>query len=302
MKLNLLPNEVSKGGLLKVAVAASVLLVVASVLGALYLINFSKTEVTRAQERVTALKPLYDKAMATSKEADTIMASSIDLDRNLKLAEAMQLHNGKVVQLYDEVQSYLPSWFRMTSLTASPSDQATVVNISGVLYSYQQYADMMLALARIPDVVTVGRTGFTDPSKKTPGLIETDQRGTPIKPGETNLPSDPWERFNEMITRAGTAPSGYLNAGGFGSGEPVVRGTMPDWSAVTFSIVMNRNIQVPDPGATLRAGGAAGQAPAGAPAASNAAGGNQPGTNPVNNSGAGTGGTSAPAAAGGAGA
>ncbi|MBX3097025.1 MAG: hypothetical protein KF812_09200 [Fimbriimonadaceae bacterium] len=263
MKLNLLPTGASKGSMAIFGIISCVVLALAGILGAMYMIFFSNGELTKAKERVDTLQPMYAQVKAVSDEANTIMAGSTDFDRNLKLANAMIKHNGDYVALYEDVFGVLPSWFRVTSISAAPAnEQYCTVSINGVLQTNQQYADMMLALGRMPGLVQLGRSGFVDTNVRRPGLNETDQIGTPIKPGEDQLPSDPWERFNALTARGATTPSGFQNISGFGSGDINVRGAMTDWSAVTFTMVVARNIQTPDPVATLRAGGAAG-APAG---------------------------------------
>lgn len=259
MKLNLLPTGASKSSMAIFAIAACVLMVIAGVLGALFMSVFSTQQLKAAKERVDTLQPMYTQVKTVSDEANLIMAGSTDFDRNLKLANAMLEHNGDYVRLYEDTMSVLPSWFRVTSMSAAPAnEQYCTVSINGVLRTNQQYADMMLALGRMPGLVQLGRSGFIDTNHRRPGLNETDQIGTPIKPGEDQLPSDPWARFNALVARGAGTPSGFQNINGFGSGDINVRGAMTEWSAVTFTMVVARNIQTPDPVATLRAGGAAG--------------------------------------------
>lgn len=263
MKLNLLPTTVSKSGTYALAIAACVVMALAGIGAAIYMIMFSTAQLNAQRDRAQQLDPYYAQVKAVSDEANTIIASSTDIDRNLKLANAMQEHNGDYIRLYEDVFGVIPAWFRVTSINAAPANEAyATVTINGVLRTNQQYSDMMLALSRMPGLVQLGRSGFVDTSPQRPALSETDQIGTPIRPGETPLPSDPWERFNAMVARGAQTPRGFRNISGFGSGTIDPRGPMTDWSAVTFTLVVQANIQTPDPVATLRAGGAATANPA----------------------------------------
>lgn len=264
MKLNLLPTHVSKEGQSKIAGISSAVLALASIGAGIVAVGYSSDQLAKAKARVAEVQPAYEAAMATSKRADEIMASSIVIDRNVKLANAMMEHNKVYPDLYREVLSYVPSFFRVNSIAAAPANESTcTVTMTGVLQTYQQYADIMLAMLRIPGATNVTRAGFTDVRKNVPALNENDQIGLPVKPGEPNLPSDPLRRLDDMIARAGQAPTGYLNANGFGSNAPQ-KGAMPDWSQVTITVTLARNIMTPLPMATLKAqGGATG---GGAPA------------------------------------
>lgn len=262
MKLNLLPTHVSKEGQSKVAAIGSIVLALASIAAGIFLVGYSNDQVSKAKVRVADVQGKYDLCKQTAQRAEDIMASSVVIDRNLKLAQAMIEHNKVYPDLFHEVLSYVPSFFRVNSIAATPAnDKQCTVTLTGVLQTSQQYADIMLAMLRIPEATNVTRAGFTDGRKAVPALTETDQIGTPVKPGESNLPSDPMARMDEMISRAGQAPTGYLNANGFGS-NATQKGAMPDWSQVTITVTMNKDITTPVPMATLKAQGAAG---AGAP-------------------------------------
>lgn len=267
MKLNLLPADVSKRSLIGLAIGASALMAIASILAMIFMWTFSGQQVARAKERVDQLTPDYNNVLKRAEEADTIIAQVTDIDRNLQLANAMQAHNGKYTRLYNEIFGYLPSWFRLTSISAqAQAENVSTVTITGVVQTYQQYADMNLALLRIPDVQTVGRSGFSLQGARRPALNEADQLGTPIRPGESQLPSDPQARFDALIERANSAPSGFQNTGEFGTATPdAQRGAMPGWSAVTYVLTMARDLRVPNPTDTLRAGGAAPNAGSAAP-------------------------------------
>jgi len=264
MKLNLLPTYVSKEGQSRTAWVISGLVAAASIAAAVFLISSSAKRLQDAKERVTQWEQKAADALATGKKADEIIARATTVDRNLKLAAAMNEHNSVYPNLYGEVMRYVPPFYRVTSMSATPNGATScTVTLTGQIKSFQQYADVVLALLRIPDAVNVSRAGYSLQDQVVPGLNEQDQIGTPIKPGETNLPSDPMERMNELIARAGSEPTGFQDVSGFGTEAPV-KGPMPGWSTVTLNIVLNRNIQTPNPMATLRAG-LAGAPPAGAP-------------------------------------
>jgi len=254
MKLNLLPTYVSKEGQSRTAWAISGLLALASIAAAVFLISSSSARLKKANEEVALWEQKAADALATGKKADEIIAKATTVDRNLKLATAMNEHNAVYPNLYGEVMRYVPAFYRVTSMSAAPSGaNACTVTLTGQMKSFQQYADVVLALLRIPDAVNVSRAGYSLDDQIIPPLNELDQYGRPIKPGETNLPSDPMERMNEMIARASSEPTGFQDVNGFGTENPV-KGPMPGWSTVTVQITLARNIQTPNPMATLRSG------------------------------------------------
>ena len=263
MKLNLLPTHVSKEGQSKVAWVASGLMVVGAIAAGAYAMIWSNQELALAKDRESKNKVYYDTAVATSKKADDIMAGSVVVDRNLKLANAMLKHNAAYPDLYRDVLTHVPTFFRVTDVTATSLGAGLcTVSLTGVIETYQQYADIMLAMLRIPGATNVTRAGFTDVRPVVPPLNEADQTGRPVRPGEANLPTDPRARLEEMIARAESAPRGFLGAEGFGTPDATRKGAMPDWSQITLVVTLNRDIQTPDPEATLRAQGGASANPA----------------------------------------
>jgi hypothetical protein len=258
MKLNLLPTHVSKETQVRNAVIASGVLALAGIVAAVGMTLYGKQHLAAAKAEADVWRPRAEAALATSRKADEIMAKSVYIDRNLKLAKAMGEHCSAYPNLYDEVLKYLPRFFRVTALSATAVNETTTnVQITGVLQTFQQYSDVMLALLQIPGAVNVSRTGFVDGRMIVPNLTEADQLGTPIVPTETNLPSDPFARFEERIARAESAPRGFLDVGGFGRPEVDDRGAMPEWSQVGLAVTLQRNLQTPNPRATLVAQGAA---------------------------------------------
>jgi hypothetical protein len=266
MKLNLLPSHVSKEGQTRVAWVVMALLSVLSIAAAVGMIVYSQQVLDKYTARANEVKPYYDQAMETAKKADEIMASSVTIDRNLKLAEAMRKHNDVYPDLYNEILRYIPGFYRITNLSASPvSPEVCRVTMTGLLQTSQHYADVMLGMLRMPGVVNVNRSEFQGVRAYVPPLTETDQLGTPVPKGMNPLPSDPEARREEIIARASAEPTGYLNANGFGT-PTSPKGAMPGWSQVTINVLLRKNIQTPDPRATLTSVDGA-QAPAGGPGA-----------------------------------
>jgi hypothetical protein len=235
-----------------------VVLLVIGVAGAGAMALISKGRLDTARNENKDNLQAYADTVATAKYAETVIASATTVDRDLKLADAMSAHNTVYPDLYAELFHYIPSFYRVTSMRASAGGEDTsTVQIDGELQSFKQYADVALALWRIPDVTSVSRAGFTGTSTYVPALSEQDQTGTPIKQGETPLPSDVYDRMNALSARANAEPQGFLNVGNFGTTESS-RGAMPGWSTVTMVITIKKNLQTPDPHATIAGGGGGG--------------------------------------------
>lgn len=226
--------------------------------------------VSEADADVQEMIPKVERVMGQSDMADIVIAKATIIDRNLKLVRAMNEHNTDFTDLYRDVVEYIPSFYRINSLAAvSNGEVGATVTMSGVLQTSQQYADLMVALYRIPNINSVSRVGFTASDPYVPSIIESDQFGTPINPGEANLPSDPEQRMAAMIQRASGSTSGFQNVSNFGS-EVNPKGPMPGWSVVTVTLVIgNVDIRTPNPKATIdqQTAGGAGTGGPGAPGA-----------------------------------
>ena len=261
MKLNLLPTSVSKGKQTQTAILLSVLIALLCSAAAIGMILTSRAEVADARTQALAALPKAQLAAATAKHADTVISEARVILTNIGLADAMRQHNTVYADLYDEVRRYVPAFYRVTSMTAVPSgDESATVTLNGVLQSYQQYADLMLAMYRVPGATTVARAGYQNTDRFVPGLTLVDQFGRPIKPGEQPIPDDPLARLDYYVARGGV--TGFSGTGGFGT-APGTRGAMPEWSNVAIAVVISRNIQTPNPGGTLAAIGSAPAPPAG---------------------------------------
>jgi hypothetical protein len=271
MKLNLLPTYVGKERAARSAILLSVVLAAIGIGASVFMIISSREARRQSADRVIQIGPQAAQAVAESKKADLIIQNARVLILNTNLASAMDKHNYDYVDLYDQVRRYIPSFFRVTSMSATPAAETSVVTLTGTLQTQQQYADLMLALLRIPGATSVSRSNYQIVEKVVPPLVEGSQAGTPIERGQAPLPDDPLERMERYMSQTGT--EGFLGVNNFGQADPTVRkGAMPNWSEVTVSVVVPKNIQTPNPRATLQGiGSAPGQG--GAPAAGRPAGG-----------------------------
>lgn len=263
MKLNLLPTQVSSSNRARNAIIGSVLLVLLSGIASALLIIYANRELEKAVAREEAARPPAENAVTVAKRADTLVAQPEvkALITDNSLAKAMLAHNAVYPAVYGDVIKFIPSFFRLTSLSATPVDATTsTITMQGVIRSYQEYADLMLALlrtkgARITSVKSVSRSGFVGVEPYVPALTPIDQVGRPIKPGQDPIPDDPLERLTyfQDLPREG----GYLNSGGFGSGEEGIRTITPNASLITVQMTVDLALQTPDPRATLAAIGSA---------------------------------------------
>jgi hypothetical protein len=278
MKLNLLPTHVSKEKVTRTALLTSILLFVVCIIGAIGLYTKANADLAESQKDIPELRGEAQNATNVAAKADQVMQQSVTLLRNTELAKAMIAHNAVYPKLYDKVNGYIPSFFRVNSMTASASGPGqSTMTLVGVLDTYQQYADLMLALLRIPTVLSVSRTGFTNNNMIVPAPTAVDQLGKPRRPGDAPIPDDPLQRLEYFQAQGGV--TGFQNAGGFG-GQPGTRGPMPNASQVTVTLVMGEDLQTPDPRATLVSGGGSTTTTQGGP---NATGGQTPAPAPSGN-------------------
>lgn len=262
MKLNLLPTYVGKEKAVRSAIFLSLILAAAGVGAAVFMITKSEDEKKKSEERMATALPQAQAAVAKAKEADGIISSARVLILNSNLAAAMDKHNYDYIDTYDKVRPYIPSFFRVTSMSAAPGGESTTVQLTGVIQTQQQYADLMLALLRIPGATTVSRQGYQIVEKVVPALTEGSQNSIPIEPGAAPVPDDRFDQLNYYMNQPRT--SGFQGVGGFGSGATnQAYGAMPNWSLITVSVVIPGNIQTPNPEATLRTVTSGGNAPVG---------------------------------------
>ena len=180
-----------------------------------------------------------NRVVETAAEADVIAQKATEIVRNQKLAEAMLNKNTAYTNLYRGVLGFVPDFFRPTSISAIPNGETeAVVTMSGRISSFQQYADLMLALMKIPGAKSVTRNGYNVNGPFVPAVTEGDPNALVIKRNSQPMPSDPIERMNRIISDATAAPSGFIGTGNFGNEEPGQRGAMPGDSEVTVSVVL----------------------------------------------------------------
>ena len=296
MKLNLLPKTAgTENNSRNAAIFATLFIIVCGV--AAYMLNASADKrLADAKAEVEAAKPAADKVVKASKDADAAMA--VDKVKhvvvNSALAKAMVDHCFAYTKLYKDVIPYVPSYFRLTELSASPVDATNAnLNMTGVISTYQEYADLMLALMRIPGAQTVGRAGFQHEDMIVPAVSSVDQSGKPRKPSEGPIPDDALDRLAYFEQKQ--TPSGYLSAGGFGAGDETPKLAPAGKSLISVTVLMARNIQTPNPRATLAGIGSA-STPAAGVGLVGAASGPGGGAPPL---GAGVGGSTPPVTAGG---
>jgi Tfp pilus assembly protein PilN len=258
MKLNLLPTSVSKAGAAKGMwfVAGAVALL--GILGMIGLTVMGQSALSSAKLDAESKMAKAANAKATADHAEAQIAEAAVINRNQKLSEAMIAHNRTYVDLYAKVLSHVPAYYRLDSISATPvSESSTTVTLTGYIQSFRQYADLSIALWKIPNATAVTRAGYQLNNAAVPALTEADQTGLPIKPGQSPLPTDPLERMNQMIANAASEPRGFLDEGNFGSAGSTAKGAMPGYSQVTMTVVLAEDIRTPDPRATIAAGGGA---------------------------------------------
>ncbi len=250
------------------------MLIVASIVLAFFMIATAGKALTEAKADSDAAKGPAEAAVAEAKKADVIIASGTGIESNIRLAEAMKKHNTTYVELYRDVLSYMPNFFRVRAIQAQPTgDTGAIVQIQGVLYTYQEYADVMLALLRIPGATTVSRDGFNLNEPFVPNINLIDEIGIPGRNGEPRVSSDPLTRF-EIMVASSSEPPGFVGVGGYGSPGVPDRGAMPGGSQVNLTVtIVGRNLQTPDPRASIKAhhtAGATAPAPSTPPAGNTA--------------------------------
>jgi len=269
MKLNLIPQTASKGAALKTAWFFFAVMLLASIVLLTIMITGSQKRLADAVAQVNGASQGAADAVATSAQADTTIAQAADPIRDANLAKALIAHNDVYPQLYDDLLPYIPSFFRLTSMSASPVDAtSSTVTLTGTLQSYQQYADLMLALMRFKDATGVSRTGYNFDPEMVPPISEENPTAIPHKSSEPLIPTNQLERLAYYQSRARN--TGYEGAGNFGDGQVDTKGAMPGESLITVQVNVKRNLQVPDAQQTLLAAGpataassSAGAAPAG---------------------------------------
>lgn len=268
MKLNLLPTTEKKSRQGKTAVVVGLLIVVCALALATGMTLYPRAQLEAARSGIDELKTQVTANDKKSKEADLIISKAAEVLRDTQLAQAMIAHNDKYPKLYEDLKPYIPPYYRIQSMSAQPlsNDPAapmSQITLVGTLHGYQKYADLMLALMRFKDVITVTRAGYNLDDPVVPALVPEDQKGVMRKPGEAPVPQDGLERLAYFQAQAAAQPNGYLATGNYGSGTQDLRGPLPNDSVVTIVMRVARDLSVPLPADTLRSSG--GTATTGAP-------------------------------------
>jgi hypothetical protein len=278
MKLNLLPATVSKGQKAKTAWLVALLISGAGVGGAVFLSLTSTARLQAERQLYTEMVPKAQEAVEMRNYADEILAQAATVTRNTNLATAMIRHNDKYPDLYNRVLPYVPPFYRLTQIQASAIDNKTAtVTMTGVLRTYQQYADLMLALMRIRGAQTISRSGYQSFDQSVPQLTPQDQIGKPRDPSQPGpIPDDPLERLAYYQSQ-GTAPGGFEGVGNFGGPTDVQRGPGPQASLVQVTMIIEADLTVPNIRGTLQQQGSGAAATTASAPGAPAAGGGAPG-------------------------
>lgn len=257
MKLNLLPTYVGKGRQVFVAFFFGIVLTLVCSAISFQMIHSSKTQLDKVKEQAGEYeKPVAD-AVAYAAAADNVAKPLGEVIRDTSLAKAMMAHNDHYPKFYNSIFQYIPSFYRITSMTALPIDAAHVnLTLTGVIKTKQQYADLELAMLRIPNSGPVIRSGFTPTAPFLPNVTLADQNPGIQQPNEPVLPKDPLQRLNSLIASGGVHP--FKPSGNFGSGTRGERDAMPDYQVVTMNVTLPGDLQTPDPHGTLTVTGGGG--------------------------------------------
>jgi uncharacterized membrane protein YgcG len=241
MKLNLLPATVSKGAQTKTAAIVAVLIALVGIGGAVVLSLTSQARLQNEKPLEADARARAQQAVDTAAYADEVVAQGKQLVTNVLLANAMDRHNDAYPALYSIVTPYIPRFYRTITMAAVPTGDGTAqLTITGTMKSYQNYADLILALMRIPGVTSVTRAGFQPYDVQVPPVTEGDQQGRPRGPEDNGpIPDDGLERLAYYQSTATTQK--YDGAGNFGNPDVSERGAAPEESTVTVTINLDLN-------------------------------------------------------------
>ncbi|MBL1149754.1 MAG: hypothetical protein HND42_06050, partial [Armatimonadetes bacterium] len=161
MKLNLLPKTVRKDVQSKSVFTIMLIAVLGSLVLAFMYNRKLVGDLESFKSEAALLQPEADKVVRASQRADQIIADAKIVLTNTQLVADMDAATDRYPELYDLVKQYIPSFFRVRSISATSSGASgCTISINGYLKTFQQYSDVMIALLRIPGAVAVGRSGF----------------------------------------------------------------------------------------------------------------------------------------------
>jgi len=260
MKLNLVPTHVAKEKASGGAIFVMFLLIIVGVIGAVAMVVLSGQALAASKEKENEALGRAAHAKAISDQADALMADrkTHAVVRNVSLAQAMLAHSTVYPNLYDKIRLYVPSYYRVTSMAASPGgDNTCIVTLTGVLTTYQQYADLGLAFMRMPGAIGYSPSGYQINDPYVPNLTPQDMVGPRIRPNEGNIPQDPQARLAYLMQKG--TNTGYLGSG-YGDDSVTLKPAMPNASMVTITITLKGDLknsyelQTPSPRDTLSLG------------------------------------------------
>lgn len=250
MKLNLLPTYVGKGRQVFVAFFFGIVLTLVCAVISFQMIHSSKEQLDKAKEQSDSYDKPVAAAIAYAAAADNVAKPLGEIIRDTKLANAMMDHNDKYPIFYNHIFQYIPNFYRITSMQAVPeSADRVTLTLTGVIKTHEQYAELMLAMLRIPGSGPVTRSGFTPTFPFVPNVTAQDPNPTTQQPNEPVLPKNPLSRLDALIAQGGVHQ--FKPTGNFGSGAPGERGPMPDSQVVTMIVSLPGDLRTPDPRATL---------------------------------------------------
>ncbi len=256
MKLNLLPTSVSREKTARRAIVIAVLLSLFSIILAVGMIVSSKKDLDQAKADALDVKPKAEAVAALADTADKVITQAEPFLRNVGLVKAIDNHVNVYPKFYAALLPYMPSFFRVITMQATPVDAGTVnVNLVGVIKNQVMYNDLKFALLRIPGVNSIQPSPIGSDELVIPALTPQDLTGRIHKQSEPTVPDDPLARLDLMLSRGGVTT--YDNRGFFGSGTSQPRQAMPNYNVVTVAFTMPGQLQTPDVRATLAAAGAA---------------------------------------------
>jgi Tfp pilus assembly protein PilN len=249
MKINLLKKNIAHNENQNRVIIAMVAAVLCCACICFVAVQYLSSQFNNLQEEVAQSETQVAYAYMTSKKADEIIKSGTYIQRNTNLFQSIQNHNHAYVDLYKKVMDYIPAFFRLIEISATPQNQnECLVKMVGIVRSYQEYANLMIAFSRMPNLIKVYRKGFEPKEKYVPGLIKEDQRGTPIQQGGNRIPSE--VSLESRMAYEQSAKSEAIP--GQSTGETNVVSAFSDESEITVYLLLGQtNMKVPNPYLTL---------------------------------------------------
>lgn len=259
MKINLLKRHSSPKSDLHQSILFSAIGLCGAVCLAIVMIIFPANNLKKLKQKAEELEPKANFAYRVSKRAETIIKKAEIINKNIAFYEATEKHNLAYVNLYKNVMNYLPSFFRLTELSAQPKEKKqALVKMTGIVQNYQQYSDLMLALLRIPNAEKVHRSGFENKAAYIPNLVKDDQIGNKIRPGQKRQINSPNKRLEEYLTvgpeQNPLSPTSNANRISQESEADAIKPTPLENEITIYLLLKDTDLQVPSLEMTLGSG------------------------------------------------